>query len=216
MKRNARAVVSGIAALFLGLGLLTGPADTSRAADDEVPKELKDAILKIADLLEAGKTEAAKKEAVALAKKENLDGFKVGSLQMLMRPFRLRSNKGFGIGDKPGVIKPDGIESKFGSMHMAKKALSPKALADEGPALKKAAYISWAIAEVTAASPPSKENDKKTKADWKKWSTEMTESSQELAKALGDPKPDPKAVYNAARKLDGTCTSCHQPFRPAS
>jgi len=60
---------------------------------------------------------------------------------------------------------------------------------------------------------PAADEGKKKKADWIKWSQEMGENSLAASKAAGAAKTDDKAVKAALKKLDDTCTTCHNTFR---
>lgn len=210
MKRSTQGMI-GLAALVLGLGLVAG----SGAADDnEVPKELRDGIYKIADLLEKGKTDEAKKESAALTKKSGCDGGKPGSCTDLMHGLAVRAKKGFGVGTKPGAIKPDGIEAKIQILGDDKKKLTPKLLENEAADIQRMAYISAAIGMITLDATPKKDDGKKKASDWKKWATEMVEFGVKLGDAAGKGKAAvPKDVQIAARNLDGSCTSCHEVYR---
>src|SRR5262249_52488969 len=146
MTRHARWIAVA-AALLLGLWLI-GPQFSS-AADDEVPKDVRDAIDKITELEEKGKEEDAKKEAVAFVKKKDYDGGKVGGLKDPMHAFSLRSKGGLGIGSKANEIKPDGIEAKI--MDLGKKTLPAATMKSQADDLKKMAYQSLALSEITMA-----------------------------------------------------------------
>jgi hypothetical protein len=207
MKRTTRGMICGAVALMLGMGLV------ARAADEEpVPKDVREAIMKIGDLLDKGKAEDAQKEAAAIAKKAGFDGGKPGSCELLMRAFSVRAKKGFGVGDKPGMIKPDGIEAKIQVLGDDKKKLSDKTLKNEAPEIKKLALVAAAIGDISVAATPKKDDGKKKAADWKKWSTEMRDYGMKLADAAGKGSAA-KDVQIAARNLDGSCTSCHEVYR---
>ncbi len=201
----------GTAALLLGLGLLAGP-QFALAADDEVPKDVKEAILKIADLIDKGKMDDAKKEAEDLVKKKKYDPLTVGKFKDPMHALSLRTKGGLGVGSKPGEFKPDGVEAQI--MSLGKKALTATALKKDADELKKMAEITVAVADITAAATPKKDDGKKKVKNWEKWTKEMRDAALEL-KAAAE-KKDSKAILNAAKNLDGSCTSCHQDFRPAS
>jgi hypothetical protein len=192
----------GAGLLLGGMALFTAPAGLNAA--DEVPKDVKEAILKIADLLEKGKTDDAKKEAQALAKKQGYDPAKdVGGFKDPMTIFKPKSKGGLGIGGKG-----DGIEATI--ITLGKGTKSKLGMDD----LKKAAYVTLAIAEITAASPPTKNGPKKKVADWEKWAKDMEAASQDLIKAIE--KKDNKGIATSAKNLDGNCSECHQVFRPSS
>jgi hypothetical protein len=197
-----------------GLALLAGMWFTTRANadDDEVPKDVREAIMKIAELIDKGKAEDAQKEAAAIAKKAGYDGAKPGSCESLMHAFAVRAKKGFGVGDKPGMIKPDGIEAKIQVLGDDKKKLTDKTLKAEATDIKKLGLISAAIGAIGIEATPKKDEGKKKAADWKKWSVEMRDYGIKLADAAGKGS-DTKAVQIAARNLDGSCTSCHEVYR---
>jgi cytochrome c556 len=209
MKRTMRGMIGGALALVLGMGLV---ARSKADGDDEVPKDVREAIMKIADLIDKGKAEDAKKEAAAIAKKAGFDGNKPGSCESLMHAFAVRATKGFGVGDKPGMIKPDGIEAKIQVLGDEKKKLSDKTLKTEAADIKKLALISAAIGDICIEATPKKDDGKKKAADWKKWSQEMRDYGVKLADAAGKGS-DAKSVSIAARNLDGSCTSCHEVYR---
>jgi hypothetical protein len=203
MTRQTRWAV-GAGVLLFGLCLLTGTS-VSTAADDKIPDDVKDAILKIADLIEKGKTDEAKKEAEALVKKKEYDGGKVGGLAEPMRIFKPKTKGGLGIGSKG-----DGIEATIISLG---KGTKPKLSMDD---IKKAAYITLAVTEITHAATPKKDDGKKKVKEWEKWTKDMQGVATDLAKETSEKKPDLKKVSASAKNLDGTCSECHQVFRPAS
>src|SRR5687768_364908 len=86
---------------FLALGgwvLLSGQGTAGEG------KELKDSLLKIAELHKKGDKDGAAKQAQALAKK-------MEELHEMMELFKKRDKGGFGVGSKPGVVAVgDGIE----------------------------------------------------------------------------------------------------------
>jgi len=200
----------GTAALLLGLSLLAVPAPVT--ADDDVPEDVKAAVNKIADLLEKGKADDAKKEAEALVKKKNYDPLTVGKFKDPMHVLSLRSKGGFGVGDKAGAWKPDGIEGQI--LSLKQKVMPEKDLKAKAADLKRLAYVTLAVTEITAAATPKKNDGKKKITDWQKYTKEMLEATKEFT--AGVEMGDNKAVFNAAKKLDSSCTSCHQDFRPAS
>src|SRR5262249_46803146 len=153
MMTHARVLLTGAALLVLGLCILA--AGNGSAADEKGAYE---ALRKLADVVEQGDMDAAKRAAKDIAKKYELDD--------VMHAFGLRSKKGFGLGDKPGAITPDGIEAKL--IGLAKKALPPKQLEKEAAALARAGYVSAAIAEIAKFKVPEKDAKKNPK-DWETW-----------------------------------------------
>lgn len=206
MTRNTWEKTIGACGLMLGIGLIAG-TNTSNAADD-VPKNVKDGILKIAAAQEAGKKEDAKKEAETLAKTGKFDGGTPGSCETLMHVFSPRKKGGFGFGEKPGMAN-DGIEMKLDKL--GEKQPSAALMKKEGPNIKKMAYVTLAVAEVTLAAAPKKDDGKKKAKDWIKWTQEMREAAAQLAVAAE--KGDAKMVSLTAKNLGGTCASCHEVFR---
>jgi hypothetical protein len=210
MNRSKRGVIVGGLVLVLGLFFMARGAG---AADDEVPKEVKDGINKIADLIGAGKMDEAKKAAAALAKKAGCDGGKPGSCEGVMHVFSARKRGGFGVGDKSRGTN-DGIELMVQFLADDNKKLTDKALATDREAFHRMALIAAAIGDVTIAATPKKDAGKKKAADWKKWAEEMRDGAGKLAAETEKKNATVKAVKQAARGLDGSCTSCHQVFKP--
>ena len=68
----------------------------------------------------------------------------------------------------------------------------------------------WAIL-FSHALPATAQQGTKDPAKWKEWSQDMFKGSQDLIGALK--KKDPKAVKEAANKLNGTCNECHSDFK---
>src|SRR3954470_23665043 len=99
MKRLPMLWAAGVALLTvtLAVGYIR-----AAVADDAMNADMN----KVADMLEKGDVDGAKKAAKAIADKSDIDEF--------MQVFRLRAKKGIGIGAKAGVVKPeeDGIEKK--------------------------------------------------------------------------------------------------------
>jgi cytochrome c556 len=185
--------------VLAGLGAFAGRG----GASDEAA--IRDEILKIADAIEKGDADAARKQADALAAK-------VDVLTDVMALFRLRMRKGIGVGPTPNAIKPDGIEAKI--MALGKKAPTPKEATSEGPGVAHAAYVTAAIAEIALRKPAvDKKEGEKDPAKWKEWSEAMRKSSEELAQAAKAGKgPEVKA---AATRLNASCNHCHEVFRDA-
>jgi hypothetical protein len=186
------------------LGLLAvaffGSAGRSRAGIDK--KEMDAALAEIAAAIQKGDSATAETKARALAKK-------IEELDDLMHSFKPRNKKGLGVGSKPGVVEPDGIEQKLEAL--AKDGITDQQLAKEGSALNEAAWLTAAIAEVTKYKAPEKDKGKKTKARWGQYTKVMFESAKDLAAAAKSMKAD--AVKAAAVKLSNNCNTCHMYFR---
>jgi hypothetical protein len=197
--------------LVLGACLIGLPC-RSTAADDEIPKDVKEGLAKISGLIENSKKDEAKKAAEAWAKKAGFAAASPGSLETLMHVFAPRAKKGLGVGDKPGTVKPDGIELKIQALgDMKNKPLTKKQIDAESADIKKMALVTAAVAEVTLTAAPKKDMGKLKAKDWIKWSEEMRDSAVKLAEAAE--KKNEKLLQPIARTLDGSCTSCHEVFR---
>jgi cytochrome c556 len=128
-----------------------------------------------------------------------------------MSGMKLRDKGGLGVG-KPGAYSPDGIEAKI--MALAKKKLTAADVAAQANDIAQLAKITAAIGEVAEQHAPTKKVAGKNPKDWKKWSNEMRDDALDLAKIVQGAKPDPGKIKEAATKLNGTCTDCHDKFRP--
>jgi hypothetical protein len=178
--------------------LIAGHSTAPGADDDK--QEVRDAIAKIADLLDKGQGVAAQKEVQALVNKQNLNGARVGSLKEPMALLKPERKGGIGIGPKG-----DGIEKTIIELG---KGTPPKLPMNE---IKKAGYIILALGQVTHAATPKPALGKKSVKDWERWSKEMQDASRDLIEAAD--KQDLKKIAKIAKNLDGTCTECHQVFR---
>lgn len=189
-----RLTAVGLAVAALGFATLAGKGG---AADDDA----KGAVTKIADMLEKKDTAGAQKAAAAFAPKADIED--------VMHLMSLRRSKGLGVGAKPGAITPDGIEAKI--MELGKRPLPAAKLTAESSDLTRMAYVAAAIGEVAHAKPPAKDEGKKKKADWVKWSGDMRDAALKLADATK--AKNPMEVKAAATKLYSSCTTCHEVFR---
>jgi len=196
MKSHLRGWVVLGASLALAVGLLPG-TETSAAQD----KGLVDTIQKIAAAFEKGDKAGAAKLAAAAAKDVEMED--------LMHLYVLRTKKGLGVGDKPGAISPDGLEKKL--MKLAENAPGDKELGEEGEALTKMGYTMAALAALTHAKPPEKDDGKKKKKDWLVWAEEQQNASLEFAVAAKAKKG--ADLMKAAAKADKACGKCHDVFR---
>jgi len=187
------------AGLALGICLLVVPS-RDRAADDE--KDVRDEVLRIADLIARNDGDGARKRAKTLP--ADLDPEDVMSV---LSP-RKRKGGGVGLGPKPGEITPDGIEQKV-QVLAEKKRLTQKALDKQAQALERAGYIAAAAALAVQDRPPVRGT--KARKDWKKWAGDMHEAARDFAAAAK--AKNPARVKNAATKLKDSCIRCHQGFR---
>jgi hypothetical protein len=198
MRRQLAKLMLGAAFLAMGIGAVTASSTPGNMAD------LKAGVQAIADTLAKGDEAGAQKLAADLAK--------TASVEDAMHLFGLRKgakSKGYGVGDQPGKITPDGIEAKI--MGFSKKAPAKAALSKEAEALMQMAYRTAAIADIAASKAPEKDMGEKKVKDWKTWSANMKTGSVELASAIK--AQDPAMVKAAASKVYQNCTQCHGVFR---
>jgi hypothetical protein len=181
----------------MGLGMFFMNNGVGKATED---KDVKGTVLKIADAFQKNDSAGAKKLAESL-KDEDLED--------VMHLFKPRKDKGLGIGDKAGAIKPDGIELKV--IALAQNAPPKKELDDASEDLAKAAYVAAAIAEVALTKTPEKKEKDKDPKDWKNWAEGMRQGALDLASAAK--AKNPADVQKAAEKMDSNCKSCHKVFR---
>jgi mevalonate kinase len=184
-------------ALLGGFGLL------SVYAQD---KEVTESITKLAGDSTKKSWADLTKDGAAVAKKHELVD--------IMNLFKLRKTgaktSGWGVGEKPGGISPDGIEAKI--INMTKNPMPDATLAKQQADLIQMAERVKGIAAATIHQcPVPAKQGAKDPAKWKEWMEEMNKASDELIKALKDKKPE--EVKKAANKLNGTCTECHGVFR---
>jgi Cytochrome C' len=206
MRMYVRVLASTGAVLALGVCLLGVTRIGTAADDDEATKKAKaaaESVLKMADALEKADADAVKKEKATLDKMELLP---------IMTGFKKRDAEpvgGIGFG-KPKQYDPDGIEAQI--MGLAKKELPDGTLKKQADDIKKAAYISQAIAEASMSKcpVPKKMGDKDPK-DWNKWMQDMKDASKALADAAK--AGNAKDIKNAAGKLNASCNNCHGIFR---
>jgi hypothetical protein len=196
MKTQVRTLLSGAAGLAVGIGLVAGTAN-SGAADE---KEVRAAILKMADMIEKNDAAGAKKQAAAMKDAELLDA---------MNLLALRSRKGLGVGADPDKIKPDGIEAKL--IGMGRKPLPQAQLEKEAADLARMAYVIAAISEVARVKVPEKDEGQKKRKDWIMWSEEMRQSAEQLARAAK--AKNAAETKTAAAKVNSSCNNCHGVFR---
>jgi cytochrome c556 len=172
------------------------------AADDEELKQLCQEIPKLAQAMKK-KDQAEVKKLIEKLKKNNLDA--------IMGVCGLRNLGGLGVGDKPGAIKPDGIEKKVEGL--GKKALLPNQLKDEAPAIAKMAWEIAAINEITIAHTPDKDMGQAKKKTWTDSAKDLQIAALELATAAEAKTLDPKTVQKAASRVDNNCQKCHGEWR---
>lgn len=160
-------------------------------------KALHESVFKIGDQLKAGDKTGATKAAADLSKKfEEVDE--------VMTLFKLRAKHGLGIARAPQP-KNDGIEAKL--REIARDA----PIAKDAEVIEEMAYLTAAIAEITALRAPEKDSGKKKRSDWINWSNEMRDAAMALAaaaKAKGG-----QEMKTAAAKVNNSCNNCHSVYR---
>jgi hypothetical protein len=194
--RNWAVVLSAVAAA--GVLYLTGDI---RAGGKASP--LSGDTRKIAAAVKAGK----KDDAEALAKKTAKKAEELGDI---MHMFKNRNKGGLGVGEMPQA-KSDGIESKL--RDVARDAPSAAVMAKEAPGLQQLGYDTAALALLTKAMAPAKDQGKKKASDFKKWADEMYDAGVEFAKTAGEKGAGAQNVKAAATKVNETCNRCHSVFR---
>jgi cytochrome c556 len=195
--RNARIWIAG--ALVTALVGAVVLSNTSRAGEN---KALLDSIDKIAETLKKGDKDGAKQQAEALAKK-------LEDLYEAMDLFKPRKKGGFGVGDKPGVVLPDGIEQML--IKIGRDAPAAGTLNKNSEALEQMGYRTAAIGLIALAKTPATDKGKQTRKDWTDWTNEMVDSGIALAAAAK--AKGPQDVKTTAAKVNNSCNSCHSVFR---
>jgi cytochrome c556 len=190
----------------LGLTLAIGGLllTSSGTAADEDLKKAGQEIVQLAEAIKK-KDQAQIKKLTESLKKHDLD--------VIMGTCGLRNLGGIGVGDKPGVIKPDGIEKKVEAL--GKKALLPSQLKDEAPAIAKMAYEIAAINELAIVHPsaPEKDEGQAKKKTWVDSAKDLQAAALELASAAEAKKLDPQSIQKAASRVDANCQKCHTDWR---
>src|SRR2546430_13944044 len=157
MRRVRFVWLAGVSLLATALALPAGRANLDEATNA--------AINKVADLIEKGDMEGAKKAAKTVAKDA------AGDLETVMSGFKLRSKKGIGVGPKAGVSLPDGIELRINAI--SRDGITAAALKKESEALTRAGHVTAAIATIAHVMAPEADMGKKKKADWLEGSSAM-------------------------------------------
>jgi hypothetical protein len=195
--RTHKVLAAGAAVLALALVFLAG----GRAADDKGPREEVD---KLAAVAAKGPADL-QKQADAFAK--NLD--ELEEVMNLMKK-RMKTGKGgYGIGPTATGGLDDGIEVRI--QNYAKKAPTAAVLKKDQADLQQMINRVKAIAAIALAKTPKKKEGDKDPKDWKQYSEEMMKGADALGKAIA--AADPKAVKDAASRLNSSCTECHGKFR---
>ena len=189
-------IAGAIAATVGGAILLTGATGAGEN------KEIRDGIDKIAATLQKGDKDGAKTQADALAKK-------IDDLADAMDLFKPRKKNGFGVGDKPGAINPDGIEQML--LKIGRDAPTAGTLKKDGAAYEQMGFRIAALGMIAAAKGAPKTGAKGNAKDWSGWANDTVAGGIALAEAA---KSKGSAdVKTASSKLNNACNSCHTVFR---
>jgi hypothetical protein len=161
------------------------------------------AVQKVADALQAGAKEQARKMADDTAK-----GFDLEDVMKLMDKRGPKTKHPvFGFGDQPRG-GPDGIEAKL--LALAKRVDGHTAQ-KEAQDIVKMAFRVQAIGEIARVRTPEKDDGQKKRKNWIEWSDDMVKESGDLASAAKT--QDPATIKAIAGKLNATCNNCHGVFR---
>jgi hypothetical protein len=202
--RTHKVLAAGAALLGLAVVFLTA----GQAADEKDLKANLEKVVKVA----TDKPGDVEKAGADFAKANKIDNDSIKDVMDYLGKRDPSDSKavGWGVGKKPGDIKPDGIELKL--REMAKLKPMGKAQMDkEKDALVELGNRTAAVGSISLASPPKKNLPGKSVSDWKKWSEEMVKASKEFEKAAKG--GNPKDVKEAAVKLNSSCVDCHGTFR---
>jgi hypothetical protein len=195
------------AAVASSLGLLVfgaGPADDEKII---VPKQIQDAVNKMADAVAKG--EKVDKEAADFYKK-NADQLK--KTMWVFKPREPGGTGGLGVGKNPGDYTPDGIEGIIITYsNPRRKPMSKDDLKKAEADFVRLAEVTQAMAEVAQYYKPAKALPQKDPKDWVKFADEMKTAAADLKKAAKD--NDPNNAKAAFEKLYSSCTDCHAKFR---
>jgi hypothetical protein len=166
---------------------------------------LRDTALKLAKAIADNKPDDAKKLADQI-KPNGVSG-------ATGKPGSLPVHEDFEIDTLMQVFKPErggGLEweKKLQTLVNKRGAYTPAEYKQVVPL----AFRIAAVAQPTEAFAPAPMG-KKTPAEWIKYSQEMGKEAVDAAELASKPKPDDKAVKAALKKLDATCTNCHDKYR---
>jgi len=166
---------------------------------------LRDTALKLAKAVSDGKLDEAKALAGEVTP--------AGKADAAAQPGPVAVTEPFEIDTLMQVFKPErggGLEweKKFQTLMNKRAAYSATDYQQIVPMM----YRIAAVAQATEAMVPAPMG-KKTPAEWVKLSKDMETESVAAAELAKKSKPDDKMVKAALKKLDATCTACHEKFR---
>ncbi len=196
MAAKVRYLMVGITSVaVLGLAYL------SVAAAAQEGKDIPATVKKIAELIK-------KKDDAGAAKVAAAAGKNIEELSDLMHMFRPRNKGGLGVGDK-AMANPtkDGIEVYL--RDLARDV--PATVAKQAEALETTGYWIAAMADLSHAKAPTKDQGKKTKKAWNTYSADMREAGIAFAKAATG--KGAQEIKTAAAKVNASCNNCHSIFK---
>jgi hypothetical protein len=103
----------------------------------------------------------------------------------------------------------NGIEEKLRSL--AKKALTPKAMAQSDKEMVYFGYRTAVLGSVIHAYAPAEKKGDQDPKEWRDLSLAMRDAAVSLARAAA--RKDANAVFKASDRLNSACTRCHGVFR---
>jgi hypothetical protein len=179
--------------LGVALVFLANPGRDNVAAQPGGVNPARDALDRLVKLKDADQA----REAPRVARTHKIDE--------IMIHYKPRMRGGWGVGEQPGSVVPDGIELKI--LHLSMKPYPPDRLVKERATLLEMGKRIKAVCEVTShyGATVGKANP----AGWKKHADECKQGAIELIQALEKPTPNPNEVQGAAKKTNMACIDCH-------
>jgi cytochrome c556 len=196
-----------VAAGAVGLALAVVVLSSTAGAADDVPKEIRDEVTKMADAV--GKSEKIDKDAATFFKKYDKD---LKKTMWVFKPREEDGKGGFGIGPQPGKYNPDGIE-----VYLAVKSnpmrgrVTAAELKDGADDFNRLADVTIAMAEITHRYIPKKAPPGAVLKNWTKYADDMKKGAGDLKAAVKAQKTDD--AKKAFQTVYSACANCHMEFR---
>lgn len=181
--------------------MLAAVAQDTSAKDPAARASLRDAALKVAALVKAGKINDAAKQAAGLKNIKPDPAAKTEQIKLLDGPINLEELMSQFKLPKAGG---QGIESTLLKLGTDKKKMIPAAAMTDS--LVNLAYLSAVAADLTEVHKVPKDGK-----DWVTYSHDMRKGAIELAETVK--AKDGKAAFVALGKLNTSCSVCHDKFR---
>jgi hypothetical protein len=165
---------------------------------------------RIADLLTSGKLPTPRNGLVVV----NMKKLFGGEVLAMMDHLRPKAKGGDGIAASLQTSAPlkgalNGIEDKIRAL--AKKKMTEANMKKSADEMVPFGYRLAVLAEVTDDFAPASKAGKKDPKVWHELSVQMRDSALEMAAA--SKKKDAAAIFDAAGRLEASCTQCHSIFR---